>query len=95
MRPQLRRPAAFRYCILGGTFVAQSSTPCVHFNFLLFFLHPANTQAFPSLLTIKIKPGMCHTVIWDVQYGKVRIKYETVYYIKVPNDTSLKKANGL
>ena len=22
-----------------------------------------------------LKAGMCHTVIWNVQYGKIRIKY--------------------
>jgi hypothetical protein len=29
---------------------------------------------------------MCHTVIWDVQYGKILVNYDTAYYV---NDTSL------
>ena len=32
---------------------------------------------------------MCHTVIWDVQYGKIRVKYETAYYTNTPYDTAL------
>ena len=29
----------------------------------------------PNLLINGYEPGMCHTVIWDVQYGKICVKY--------------------
>ena len=32
---------------------------------------------------------MCHTLIWDVQYGKKRVKYDKAYYTNTPYDTSL------
>jgi len=41
------------------------------------------------LLSLLLLSGMCHTVIWDVQYGKIRVKYETAYYTTTPYDTSL------
>jgi len=32
---------------------------------------------------------MCHTIIWDVQYGKIRVKHDTAYYTNTLYDTSL------
>jgi hypothetical protein len=32
---------------------------------------------------------MCHTVIWDVQYCKIRVKYDTAFYVNTLYDTSL------
>jgi hypothetical protein len=32
---------------------------------------------------------ICHTVVWDVQYGKVRVKYDTAYYMSTPYDASV------
>jgi len=38
---------------------------------------------------VLLRSGMCHTVIWDVQYGKICVKYNTAYYTNKPYDTSL------
>jgi len=27
-----------------------------------------------------VSAGMCHAVIWDVQYGKMRVAHDTVHY---------------
>jgi hypothetical protein len=35
------------------------------------------------------KPGMCRTVIWDVQYGKIRVKYDKAFFTNTLYDTSL------
>jgi hypothetical protein len=37
---------------------------------------------------LHLKAGMCHTVLWDVQYGKLRVKYDMAYYTNMPYDTS-------
>jgi len=43
----------------------------------------------PDLHKYLIQPGMCHMVVWDVQYGKIRAVYNTAYYTNTLYDTSL------
>jgi hypothetical protein len=42
-------------------------------------------QAFRQIRYMH-KPGMCHTVIWDDQYGKIRVNYDSYHMLC---DTSL------
>lgn len=38
-------------------------------------------QCVSSVREGHFNAGICHTVIWDAQYGKMLVKYDTVYHI--------------
>jgi len=46
-----------------------------------------NTQAIH--IYVYMTPGMCHTVIWDAQYGEMGVEYDSANLRNTLYDTSL------
>jgi len=63
---QISRQLPFLYCC--NSFRLQIAPGSTHVR----LEHFCDVHRRPSVFS-----GMCHTVIWDVQYSKIRVKYAT------------------